>query len=62
MPDCNFCLNINISEEEQDNGEPHICKHYGKRVLHRTSGKVHNGYLYPCKECKNDGYFNYRIE
>lgn len=63
MPDCNFCINLNMSEEEQiDNSKPHICKHYGKRVLHRVTKKSHSGYLYPCAECESDGYFNYRIE
>lgn len=63
MPDCNICININLKEEEQVNKtKPHICKHYGKRLYHRTSKKVHSSYLYPCVECETDGYINYREE
>lgn len=63
MPDCNYCINLNMCEEEQtDNSKPHICKHYGKRVFHRANKNNHSGYLYPCAECENDGNFNYRIE
>lgn len=63
MPDCNYCISLNMSEDKQeDNSKPHICKHYGKRVFHRTQKLFHSSYLYPCKECENDGYYNYGIE
>ena len=54
--DCNDCIHLNITEEEQSKDkEPHICKFYNKRVRHMDC----NYYLYSCKECNRDGFENY---
>ena len=61
--DCNTCTNLNITEQEQtDKKEWHKCKKYNSQLLHLCHSKDHNPKLYPCTECKQDGYehFNRR--
>jgi hypothetical protein len=61
--DCNDCINLNITEEEQrelkDNKKWHKCNEYNSQVLHLSNTKDHNPKLYPCMECKSDIYRHY---
>lgn len=57
MADCNVCINLNITESEQeDKTTPHICNYYRKRVLHKTNKPQHDSYIFPCRECVDDQY------
>lgn len=63
MIDCNNCKNLNITEFEQRLLRPnkkHLCKYYNKRVIHRVSKRKHSSYLYPCTQCENDNYKNFK--
>lgn len=52
--DCNNCKFLNMTEEQQretkDNGKPHVCLKYNKRVFHRTQHRDAY-FLHPCQEC-----------
>lgn len=53
---CNNCVHINLTEEQQHKtapGVPHICMKYGKRVFHRSNKPGYHGMLFPCKECED---------
>lgn len=63
---CNKCKWINITVE--DNNQlyketrreiNHICHYYNKRLLHRGKGRDGSIYLYPCTNCRRDGFINY---
>lgn len=64
MIDCNDCIHLNITKEQQcDNRKDHICLKYNKRVIHNSynhKSKTHNKKLHPCKECYEDNYENYK--
>lgn len=60
--DCNNCIHLNMTEGEQtDKKEPHICYLYMQRVFHmnpiKFNGK-HNKFIYPCRQCEDDGFKN----
>jgi hypothetical protein len=61
--DCNNCINLNMTEQEQlklkDNSKNHVCKEYNTRVLHLSSSKNHDPKLHPCTECRADIYRHY---
>ena len=61
IPDCNKCLHISITENEQiDKSMPHVCVYYANRVYYKTTHKEHMSYLYPCVECVNDRFINFQ--
>jgi len=60
--DCNDCKNLSLTENDQiDKRQPHICKHYNKRVFHGASKAIHNPYIFPCKDCEIDNFEKFRI-
>lgn len=63
MIDCNNCIHLNITEEEQaDKRKDHKCLFYKKRVIHNSYNhetKTHDRKLNPCNECCKDNYKNY---
>lgn len=64
MIDCNDCIHLNITEEQQyDSRKDHICLKYNKRVIHNSynhKSKTHNKKLHPCRECCENNYENYK--
>lgn len=62
--DCNNCVNLNLTESEQeklrDNTKNHECTFYDKRIFHMSnSRKNHKAKLHPCSECIIDNFKNY---
>lgn len=63
LPDCNNCVWISQTEEEQrKNKGPlhHFCTKYNKRLFHRTSRLDHDSYIWPCRACDEDWHMNYQ--
>lgn len=59
MRNCNECVHVNITEEQQHKeglNILHVCTVYWSRVLHRSQRRGHHGFLYPCEECVRDEY------
>ena len=59
IQNCNDCLFISLTEEEQENtSEKHICLKYDRRVFHRSKTLEHlkHNFLYPCKECNGKDF------
>ena len=55
-PDCNNCIHISVTEDEQViKGVEHECRLYHNRLFHRTNSIKHNSYIYPCHQCLKDG-------
>jgi len=62
--DCNFCIHLNITEEEQKGAQtniPHICMYYDMQVYHHANTQPHNAYLHPCRHCSDIAYPNYEV-
>ena len=63
MLDCNYCVNISLTEWEQDRkGKQfdHTCMCYNTRLFHaQHNPKGYHHTIYPCVECINDDYRNY---
>jgi hypothetical protein len=66
---CNSCVNVNLTEEQQHayyhSSEPyylipHFCKIYGYRLSHRSNKLKFHPMLYPCTKCSEDGHKNYK--
>jgi len=61
--DCNICINLNITEHEQNNSKDkpqHKCKFYNIKVIHRSNSQDHNSKIYPCSQCESDNYINFK--
>lgn len=58
---CNECININITEEEQLNNKDkfHKCNVYGARLFHRSTFNGYNPNIYPCNKCVEDKYISF---
>jgi len=58
--DCNECLNINITEEQQrrlGNALNHVCMKFHKRVLHGVCKPNSPHFrINPCKECRGEHF------
>ena len=54
--DCNDCVYLNLTEEQQEyQGKGiHRCLYYDERVFHRTNSRIHNRLIYPYDKCYND--------
>ena len=64
MKNCNECLFINITEQEQKNNkENHYCTKYRTRVLHGSNiiGVKHN-FIKPCSQCSGENFIPRYIE
>ena len=62
FPNCNRCKWLEPTEEEQEASNlkvPHYCYKYYKRIFHRTNETIHEPFLWPCKDCLNDGCEQY---
>lgn len=60
---CNECININITEEEQHSSKNksfHYCNKYGARVIHRSTDIGFHSFIYPCNRCVSDKYENFK--
>lgn len=66
LPDCNNCIWISQTEEEQKKNKGplcHFCTKYDRRLFHRISSLVHDyhdPYIWPCRACDEDGHVNYQ--
>lgn len=61
MINCNFCINIDYTEQEQHKKgiytvPEHRCKYYKVRVLHGNQYKGSNNHISPCKQRVEDKY------
>lgn len=65
VPDCNDCGYLNYTEKQwQAYGansymKEHHCKCYERPVYHRATSRIHDSYIYPCRECRESGFVNY---
>lgn len=70
-PDCNECSKLDITEEVQNRVMEtdgiflnHWCNEYRRRVTHNNppnlKRRYHSPFIFPCKECYNDGFKHFR--
>ena len=62
---CNDCIHINITEEEQNvmtgrRVHGHMCNYYHCRVCHESNILKFNDRIYPCDKCFADKHVNFR--
>lgn len=70
IPDCNRCVNLYITEEDQNALKEvkgrcydHFCTMYSKRVIHNNPPNLrpeyHSPFIFPCEECYRDIFENF---
>lgn len=65
IKNCNNCLNIDYTEQEQHKYGAqiipgHYCTYYKTRLLHEDRHNGNNNCIFPCKRCINDNHKQFR--
>jgi hypothetical protein len=68
MANCNECIHLNMTENEQklftnpNYLAYHICKMYGTRVRHNSSNpNLYHDYIQPCNKCNGDSFIKRKV-